>query len=236
MPSAHRWHLPSSQSEPEYISSQPMTADICVMQRLQPIKTLSWLINHFCLFPLQIGEPAQPDSVGRIIRQMLGEWMRFTSFLLLLVMARGIKRSCWLVPKESTQLAHPMKADEIENFLSQPKMCLKSVSSSSYFLLCFLLRHGFLWTPSWESAVALLALQRWARSHICSPRQGSRPVRPPRPPPLSPLLARASLVLPSAFAPPETTKLFTALCFIPERSWGRGCSCLRPFPNTAQHF
>lgn len=42
--------------------------------------------------------------------------------------------------------------------------------------------------PSWESAVALLALERWARSHICSPWQGSRPVRPRRPPPLSPLL------------------------------------------------
>lgn len=56
-------------------------------------------------------------------------------------------------------------------------MCLKSVSSPSYFLLYFLLlfpaeymlRRGSPWTPSWESAVALLALQRWARSHICSP-------------------------------------------------------------------
>lgn len=86
-------------------------------------------------------------------------------------------------------------------------MCLKSGSSPSYFLLYFLLlfpaeyvpRRGFPWTPSWESAVALLALQRWARSHICSPWQGSRPVRPPRPPPLSPPPARASVVLSWAF-------------------------------------
>lgn len=36
---------------------------------------------------------------------------------------------------------------------------------------------GFPWTPIWESAVSLLALQRWARSHICSPWRRSHPVR-----------------------------------------------------------